>query len=93
MNRRHRLCLAALLASMLPRLAHAEDLKAVDTLFQLVLLAAFAFVMFVALLTIPIRLLVRWKRLSVQTRWLWAIGWMVTLVLTANVLQQALGSL
>jgi hypothetical protein len=93
MNRRRYLCLAVLLASMLPRFAHAEDLKAIDTLFQLGLLAAFAFAMFIALLTIPIRLLVRWKQLSVQERWLWVGVWAVAVVLTANVLQKGLGSL
>lgn len=85
MNRRRYLCLAVLLASMLPRLAHAEDLKAVVPFLQLLLLAAFGLFMAVALITIPIRLLVRWKRLSVQARWLWAAAWLAALVLTAAV--------
>jgi len=78
---------------MLPRLAHAEDLKAVGFLFRFALLAVFAFVMVIALLAIPIRVLVRWKRLSVQERWLWAGGWVAALALTATVLETALGSL
>lgn len=49
---------------MLPRLARAEDLKAVGTLLNLALLAVFAFVMAIALLILPIKLLIRWKRLS-----------------------------
>lgn len=66
MNRRRYSCFAVLLVSMLPRLARAEDLKAVGTLLNLALLAVFAFVMAIALLILPIRLLIRWKRLSVQ---------------------------
>ena len=93
MNRRRSLCLAVLLASMQPRLAHAEDLKAVGFLFQFTLFAVFAFVMVIALLAIPIRLLVRRKRYSVQERWLWAGGWVAALALTATVLETALGSL
>jgi hypothetical protein len=78
---------------MLPRLAHAEDLKAVGFLFQFALLAAFALVMVIALVITPIRLLVRWKRYSIQERWLWAGGWVAALALTATVLETALGSL
>lgn len=82
-----------LLVSILPRLAHAEDLKAVGVLFHLALLAAFAFAMAIGLLIVLIRLLVKWKRLSVQERWLWAGGCAAALALTANVLQKGLGSL
>jgi hypothetical protein len=78
---------------MLPRLAHAEDLKAVGFLFQFALLAVFAFVMVIALVIIPIRLLVRWKRYCIQERWLWAGSWVAALALTATVLETALGSL
>lgn len=58
MNRRRYSCFAVLLISMLPRLARAEDLKAVGTLLNLALLAVFAFVMAIALLILPIRLLI-----------------------------------
>jgi hypothetical protein len=78
---------------MLPQLAHAEDLKAVGVLFHLALLAAFAFAMAIGLLIVLIRLLVKWKRLSVQERWLWAGGCALALAFTANVLQKGLGSL
>lgn len=85
MSHRYHLCLVVLLASMLPRVAHAEDLKAVDTFLQFLLLAAFGLSVAVALLTIPIRLLISWNRLSVQVRWLWAVAWLAALVLTATV--------
>lgn len=82
-----------LLAGLLPRLAHAEDLKAVNILFQLALLGIVLLAMALLLLALPFVLAAKWKRLSTEARWLGVVSWLGVLMLTGNILRAGLGSL